>query len=118
MFPVTDLPALSKGKGNKIISIPAAEAAEGKDTLAWLLLLPPGSVVTLHVGKRKLTLREEDLQNSEPNVVVAVRCYLAGYNGLIGWKWMRRHGQRPGLRMTASLLRINRLIFLPADSAN
>ncbi|MBS0910273.1 DNA topoisomerase IV subunit A [Tatumella sp. JGM118] len=62
MFPVTDLPALSKGKGNKIISIPAAEAAEGKDNLAWLLLLPPGSVVTLYVGKRKLTLREEDLQ--------------------------------------------------------
>lgn len=62
MFPVTDLPALSKGKGNKIISIPAAEAAEGTDKLAWLLLLPPGSVVTLYVGKRKLTLREDDLK--------------------------------------------------------
>ncbi|KGD74807.1 DNA topoisomerase IV subunit A [Tatumella morbirosei] len=62
MFPVKDLPQLSKGKGNKIISIPAAEAAAGSDKLAWLLLLPPQSVVTLHVGKRKLMLREDDLQ--------------------------------------------------------
>ncbi len=62
MFPVTDLPQLSKGKGNKIISIPAAEAAAGSDKLAWLLLLPPQSVVTLYVGKRKLMLREDDLQ--------------------------------------------------------
>lgn len=30
MFPVSDLPQLSKGKGNKIISIPAAEAAAGQ----------------------------------------------------------------------------------------
>ncbi len=62
MFPVKDLPQLSKGKGNKIISIPSAEAAAGTDQLAWLLLLPPKSVVTLHVGKRKLMLREDDLQ--------------------------------------------------------
>ena len=62
MVPVKDLPQLSKGKGNKIISIPAAEAAAGSDKLAWLLLLPPQSVVTLHVGKRKLMLREDDLQ--------------------------------------------------------
>ena len=30
MFPVSDLPELSKGKGNKIISIPSAEAAKGR----------------------------------------------------------------------------------------
>ncbi len=31
MFPVSDLPQLSKGKGNKIINIPSAEAARGED---------------------------------------------------------------------------------------
>jgi len=62
MFPVGDLPQLSKGKGNKIISIPSAEAASGEDKLAWLLLLSPQTSITLHVGKRKLTLRPEDLQ--------------------------------------------------------
>lgn len=62
MFPVADLPQLSKGKGNKIVSIPAAQAAAGDDKLAWLLVLPPQTSVTLHVGKRKLKLRPEDLQ--------------------------------------------------------
>lgn len=62
LFPVADLPQLSKGKGNKIVSIPAAEAASGTDKLAWLLALAPQTSITLHVGKRKLTLRPEDLQ--------------------------------------------------------
>lgn len=62
MFPVADLPQLSKGKGNKIVSIPATQAAAGDDKLAWLLVLPPQASVTLHVGKRKLKLRPEDLQ--------------------------------------------------------
>lgn len=62
MFPVGDLPQLSKGKGNKIISIPAAQAAAGEDKLVWLLLLQPQSAITLHFGKRKLTLRSEELQ--------------------------------------------------------
>ncbi|TKI04871.1 DNA topoisomerase IV subunit A [Martelella alba] len=62
LFPLVDLPQLSKGKGNKIISIPAADAAAGKDRLAWLLSLSTRASVTLYVGKRKLTLRPEDLQ--------------------------------------------------------
>ncbi|MEW5288834.1 DNA topoisomerase IV subunit A [Erwinia papayae] len=62
LFPVADLPQLSKGKGNKIVSIPSAQAASGEDKLSWLLLLSPQTAITLHVGKRKLTLRPEDLQ--------------------------------------------------------
>ncbi|PNK65432.1 MULTISPECIES: DNA topoisomerase IV subunit A [Pantoea] len=62
MFPVGELPQMSKGKGNKIISIPAADAAAGNDKLAWLMILPPGSAITLYVGKRKLVLRSEELQ--------------------------------------------------------
>ncbi|MDF7660179.1 DNA topoisomerase IV subunit A [Erwiniaceae bacterium L1_54_6] len=62
MFPVGELPQMSKGKGNKIISIPSAEAAAGADKLVWLLILPSGSAITLHVGKRKMVLRSEELQ--------------------------------------------------------
>lgn len=62
MFPVGELPQMSKGKGNKIISIPSAEAAAGQDKLTWLMILPPGSAITLHVGKRKMLLRSEELQ--------------------------------------------------------
>lgn len=62
LFPVADLPQLSKGKGNKIVSIPGAQAASGEDKLAWLLVLSPQTSITLYVGKRKLMLRPEDLQ--------------------------------------------------------
>ncbi|MCV9879696.1 DNA topoisomerase IV subunit A [Brenneria izbisi] len=62
LFPVSDLPQLSKGKGNKIVSISSADFASGKDRLTWLLLLPPQASVTLYFGKRKLVLRPNDLQ--------------------------------------------------------
>ncbi|MDU5193069.1 MAG: DNA topoisomerase IV subunit A, partial [Mixta calida] len=35
-------------------TLPSAQAASGEDRLAWLYLLPPGSAITLYVGKRKL----------------------------------------------------------------
>ncbi len=62
LIPVSDLPQLSKGKGNKIINIPSAEAARGEDGLAQLYVLPPQSTLTIHVGKRKIKLRPEELQ--------------------------------------------------------
>ncbi|MFC3394141.1 DNA topoisomerase IV subunit A [Brenneria rubrifaciens] len=62
LFPVSDLPQLSKGKGNKIVSISAADFASGKDRLSWLLPLPPQASVTLYFGKRKLVLRANELQ--------------------------------------------------------
>lgn len=62
MFPVDDLPQLSKGKGNKIISIPSADATAGEDRLAGLYLLSTQASVTFYVGKRKLTLHPKDLQ--------------------------------------------------------
>ncbi len=63
MFPVSDLPELSKGKGNKIHQHPVGEAAaKGEDGLAHLFLLPPQSTLTIHVGKRKIKLRPEELQ--------------------------------------------------------
>ncbi|EMZ5449029.1 DNA topoisomerase IV subunit A [Providencia stuartii] len=62
MFPVADLPQLSKGKGNKIINITGAQAASGEDLLVWLLVLPAQASITLYFGKRKLRLKSEELQ--------------------------------------------------------
>lgn len=62
IFPASDLPRLSKGKGNKIMAIAASDLANGVDKLAWLSLLPVGSGVTIHVGKRKIKMRPEELQ--------------------------------------------------------
>ncbi|WGL94965.1 DNA topoisomerase IV subunit A [Arsenophonus nasoniae] len=62
IFPVSDLPQLSKGKGNKIINISAAQSASRDDLLVWLMFLQPQSSITLYFGKRKLKLNPEDLQ--------------------------------------------------------
>lgn len=62
MFPVYDLPQLSKGKGNKIISIPSVDATASKDRLVGLYLLSTKASVTFYIGKSKLTLRPEELQ--------------------------------------------------------
>lgn len=62
IFPVNDMPELSKGKGNKMISIPAAQTEKHDDYVTMLRLLSPESSVTLYVGKRKLTLKPQDLQ--------------------------------------------------------
>ncbi|MFQ1050453.1 DNA topoisomerase IV subunit A [Avibacterium paragallinarum] len=62
IFPVQDLPELSKGKGNKIISIPAANAKDRSELLVRLLLISEQANLVFHSGKRKITLKVEDLQ--------------------------------------------------------
>ncbi|MGY5539599.1 DNA topoisomerase IV subunit A [Vibrio brasiliensis] len=63
LFPIKDLPQLGKGKGNKIINIPAAKAKDREEFVSHLIALPQQSTVTLYAGKRKLGLRPSDLEN-------------------------------------------------------
>ena len=62
IFPAKDLPALSKGKGNKIVTIPAANAKERSELLVKLLLISDQASLEFHSGKRKIVLKLEDLQ--------------------------------------------------------
>ena len=62
IFPVKDLPALSKGKGNKIVTIPAENAKERSELLVKLLLISDQASLEFHSGKRKIVLKPEDLQ--------------------------------------------------------
>ena len=63
LFPLRDLPKLGKGKGNKIISIPSAKVQSREEFVKVLAVVPAGSSVTLHAGKRKLTLKPSDLEH-------------------------------------------------------
>ncbi|KII79924.1 DNA topoisomerase IV subunit A [Vibrio renipiscarius] len=63
LFPMKELPQLSKGKGNKIINIPAAKAKEREEVVSHLISIPRNSTVTLYAGKRKLGLKPSDLEN-------------------------------------------------------
>ncbi|HDV7283881.1 TPA: DNA topoisomerase IV subunit A [Mannheimia haemolytica] len=63
VFPVSELPALSKGKGNKIINISAAAAKSGDEYLARLLVIKPTNSLVFVSGKRKITLKPSDIDN-------------------------------------------------------
>ncbi|MGC7589329.1 DNA topoisomerase IV subunit A [Bisgaard Taxon 46] len=62
IFPAKDLPSLAKGKGNKIVTIPAANAKDRSELLVRLLLIEENSTLVFHSGKRKVTLKPEELQ--------------------------------------------------------
>ncbi len=63
VFPVSELPKLSKGKGNKLMSIPSARAASREEYVCQLAVVPAAGGVTLVAGKRKLTLKTADLEH-------------------------------------------------------
>ncbi|HIC2807015.1 TPA: DNA topoisomerase IV subunit A [Haemophilus influenzae] len=62
ILPAQDLPVLSKGKGNKMITIPAANAKDRSELLTKLLLISDQASLEFHSGKRKIVLKPEDLQ--------------------------------------------------------
>ncbi len=63
LFPIKDLPQLSKGKGNKIINIPSAKAKEREEFVSHLMAIPENATLTIYAGKRKLGLKPTDLEN-------------------------------------------------------
>ena len=61
IFPLKDLPVLSKGKGNKVINIPSARAKSREEYVTLVEIIAPDEGITLHAGKRKLTLKASDI---------------------------------------------------------
>ena len=62
IFPVVDLPELSKGKGNKLIQIPGSDLAVGKDAVIAMCSLSATSELKILSGKRFVSLKGGDLQ--------------------------------------------------------
>jgi topoisomerase-4 subunit A len=63
LFPLDDLPSLARGKGNKLIGIPAARLKTREEFVLALAVLTDEDVLTVHAGKRHLTLRRADLDH-------------------------------------------------------
>ncbi|WP_428622306.1 DNA topoisomerase IV subunit A [Sedimenticola sp.] len=62
-FPVSELPALSRGKGNKIIGIPAKRVEDRIEFVVAVACVPEGGRLTAHSGKRFITLKLSDLEH-------------------------------------------------------
>lgn len=62
-FPLSELPELARGKGNKIISIPSARASDRVEFLVALCVLGSGESLTIHAGRRHLNMKASDLEH-------------------------------------------------------
>ncbi len=60
---LSDLPELSKGKGNKIISIPTARVASREEYVATINSVAQGESLTLYCGQRHTTFKASDLDH-------------------------------------------------------
>jgi topoisomerase-4 subunit A len=63
LFPLADLPVLTKGKGNKIINIPSARAKDREELLQFLAVVKETDSLVVSSGKRTLTLKPVDLEH-------------------------------------------------------
>lgn len=62
IFPVEQLPALAKGKGNKLIQIPQTDLKSGADAVVSMCILDENESLTALSGKRQLTLKSSDIE--------------------------------------------------------
>jgi topoisomerase IV subunit A len=61
-FPVSELPELDRGKGNKLIQIPPAKLKSADEWVKAVVCVRDGGELTLHCGQRKLGISWRDLQ--------------------------------------------------------
>jgi len=60
IFPIAELPLLSKGKGNKLIQIPATDLTTRKELITGLCALNETQKLRVYYGKRKPIYKPED----------------------------------------------------------
>jgi len=67
IFPVAELPALSKGKGNKLIQIPIADLENKTDAVIAAITLAENCPLKIISGKRFVTLKAIDIAHYTAN---------------------------------------------------
>ncbi len=63
VFPVSELPELARGKGNKIMNIPSARVQSREEFVVAMEVVAEGEQLTVFSGKRHLTLKGSDLDH-------------------------------------------------------
>jgi len=60
--PVEQLPQMAKGKGNKIINIPAKLLKTGEEFVSAITVVPEGGKLVVHSGKKYKTMKAAELE--------------------------------------------------------
>jgi topoisomerase-4 subunit A len=63
VFPLSELPELAKGKGNKIISIPSARVQNREEFVVAAAIFAEDDQLEIQAGKRKMGLQFSDLEH-------------------------------------------------------
>ena len=63
VFPLVDLPQLSRGKGNKIIGIPGARVQSREEFVVAVQVLKESDSLVVYAGKRHLNLKFSELEH-------------------------------------------------------
>ena len=63
VFPIADLPELARGKGNKILNIPGSRLQSREEFVIDYAIVPQGSSLVVHSGKRYLVMKGTDLEH-------------------------------------------------------
>ena len=63
VFPADDIPEMNKGKGVRLINIPQAKFTSGQEWMQAVVIVPNEQGLTLHAGRRHLTLKATDLEH-------------------------------------------------------
>ncbi len=61
IFPVSDVPKLNRGKGNKLLQIPSKDLISGDDKVLGLCVVGEQQVIKIQAGKRHINLKLSDL---------------------------------------------------------
>ncbi len=63
LFEMDELPELAKGKGNKLMNIPAKKYKHGEETMVAAAVVPEEGSLQVHTGTRTMTIKWSDLDD-------------------------------------------------------
>ena len=63
VFELEELPELARGKGNKIINIPAKKYQSGEERMIAVAVIPEDGDLLVHTGSRTMTIKWNDLDD-------------------------------------------------------
>ncbi len=62
-FPLAEVPELARGKGNKLINIPASAFKSGAESVIAIAVMAPDQALLVFAGQRHLRLKMKDLEH-------------------------------------------------------
>ena len=63
IFPIAEMPRMARGKGQKIMQVPANKLRSREEIMQSLTVLKPGQELRIYSGNRHLTLKDADQQH-------------------------------------------------------